>query len=166
MDVNEGLAEGQARTEAGAWFGTTPRASLCDLVVSESRGEAPAEGERRLLTAVLEDALRVYQKYAFSGTRRGRRLFREAETWFTHPDLDVACPFPYVCDVLGIDPDWIRNTLAAWRARHYTGATVSARAPRPYDRGPLDDQRSRAAATGTTGGSDAGHTARPRAAVA
>jgi hypothetical protein len=163
MDVNEG----QPRTEAEPWFRTTPGdASLSDLVVSESRGAAPAEGERRLLIAVLEDALRAYQKYAFSGTRRGRRLFREAEAWFRDPDLDVACPFPYVCDVLGIDPGWIRDTLAAWRARHYTGATVSARVPLPYDRPRRDDERSRAAATDTTGGSDPGHAARLRAAVA
>jgi hypothetical protein len=108
-----------------AWPAATPEISMTGLVVSEPREEAPAQGERRLLIALLEDAVRCYQKYAFSGTRRGRRLFREADAWFTDPDLDVDIRFEFVCDVLGIEADSVRDALRRWRAGHFTGATVA-----------------------------------------
>jgi hypothetical protein len=100
-------------------------------VVTESCSELPTTGERRLLMALLEDGVRTYQKYAFSGTRRGRRLFREAEAWFD-ATADAAVPFAYVCDVLGVEPDYVRSSLRSWRARHFTGPTVAAHTPRPY----------------------------------
>ena len=100
-------------------------------VVSEMREEPPTTGERRLLIALLEDGVRCYQKYAFSGTRRGRRLFREAEAWFD-ATADAAVPFAYVCDVLGVEPDYVRSTLRNWRARHFTGPSVAAHTARPY----------------------------------
>jgi len=101
-------------------------------VVSELREEPPTTGERRLLIALLEDGVRCYQKYAFSGTRRGRRLFREAEAWFD-ATADVAVPFAYVCDVLGVEPDYVRSTLRGWRARNFTGSSVAAHTARPYN---------------------------------
>lgn len=101
-------------------------------VVSELREEPPTTGGRRLLIALLEDGVRCYQKYAFSGTRRGRRLFREAEAWFD-ATADVAVPFAYVCDVLGVEPDYVRSTLRGWRARNFTGSSVAAHTARPYN---------------------------------
>src|SRR5512135_6109 len=40
------------------------------------------EGERRLMLAVLEDAVSCFQKYAGATRPRNRRLFQEAEEWF------------------------------------------------------------------------------------
>jgi hypothetical protein len=76
---------------------------------------AEIQGERQLLVALLEDAIRSYQKHAFSEGRRGRRLFREVGEWFmgpTHPDVPV--PFEFVCDVLQIDADYVRRSLERW----------------------------------------------------
>ena len=39
------------------------------------------EGERRLLIAVLEDAVDVYRKQAGARDVRGQEMFREAEEW-------------------------------------------------------------------------------------
>jgi hypothetical protein len=117
----------------GAW-GQEPAAPLAGLAVSEPRTHAPAEGERRLLAALLEDGIRCYQKYAFSGTRRGRRLFAEAKAWFTDPHVEAGFSFDYVCDVLGIDPDYLRHSLERWRAEQFTGGRISAAACRPYNR--------------------------------
>ncbi len=124
------------RTIGIGGFGDGSGADELDLridgpVVTELREEPPTTGERRLLIALLEDGVRCYQKYAFSGTRRGRRLFREAEAWFD-ATADAAVPFAYVCDVLGVEPDYVRSNLRSWRARHFTGPTVAAHTPRPY----------------------------------
>ena len=88
--------------------------------------------EREFVIAVLEDAIHCYQKYAFSGTRRGRRLFREVEIWLTKPDARAAISFEYICDVLGVDPDSIRRTLKRWSSEADTGRAVSLQL-RPAD---------------------------------
>ena len=82
---------------------------------------AEVQGERQLLVALLEDAIRSYQKNAFSSRRRGQRLFREVHEWFMEPaHPDVPMPFEYVCDALQIDADFVRSTLGHWyeRATH------------------------------------------------
>lgn len=107
-------------------------ASIAGATVGEPRRQPAADGVRRLLIALLDEALRCYQKYAFSGTRRGRRLFREVEAWFTDPHLEAGICFQDVCDGLGIDADSIRRSLERWRAEQYTGPSVSAAACRPY----------------------------------
>ena len=112
----------------GSGFGL----DVANAAVTELREELPAEGERRLLVAVLEDAIRTYQKFAFSGTRRGRRLFAEVHGWLTNLDTDAALSFTYICEVLGIDPDYLRGSLERWRAQHYTGAQISGTACRTY----------------------------------
>ena len=81
--------------------------------------------EREFLIAVLKDAIRCYQRYASSGTRRGRRLFCEVEIWLTQPDAHASISFEYICDVLGVDPDSIRRTLKRWRGESSTGRAVS-----------------------------------------
>jgi hypothetical protein len=88
--------------------------------IGEPRQAPPAEGERRLLLAILEDAIRSYQKYAFSGSRRGRRLFREVETWFGG-DPAAGVPFEYVCDIFGIEAGYVRRCLQGWRSRNVLG---------------------------------------------
>jgi len=86
--------------------------------------------EREFLIALLEDAIRAYQKYAFSGTRRSRRLFREVETWLTKPDADAPISFEYICDVLGVSPDRVRRALRRWRSEAGGDEAVSLRLSR------------------------------------
>lgn len=79
---------------------------------------AEVQGERQLLVALLEEAIRSYQKHAFSDGRRGQRLFREVREWFMGPaHPDVPLPFEVVCDVLQIDADFVRCSLERWRTR-------------------------------------------------
>jgi hypothetical protein len=90
---------------------------LGELVVGTGPDNPIGRRERRLLVALLEDAVQTYQKYAFSGTRRGRRLFDEVESWLNEPTAGVALSFEYVCQALGIDPSYLRRGLERWRAQ-------------------------------------------------
>lgn len=110
-------------------FSTDAKRELLDIDLSTLSTEpgtglwqaAEIQGERQLMVALLEDAIRSYQKHAFSSRRRGQRLFREAEQWFmepVHPDVPVG--FQYVCDVLQIDADFVRCALQRWLARTTT----------------------------------------------
>lgn len=71
--------------------------------------------ECRLLWAVLEDAVGTYMKNATATSRRGKRLFREAEEWIMQDDPTWLCSFVSICYILGLDPDYLRSGLRRWR---------------------------------------------------
>ncbi len=90
------------------------------------RLDASAMPEKRLLLAVLGDAVITFQRYTTSTQRRGRRLFQEAEAWIVSDDVCWACSFENVCDVLGFDSQYLRQGLLAWRDRQRAANTAPA----------------------------------------
>jgi hypothetical protein len=124
------MANPQARFDDREW-------EVLRRTIGESSGPPePAQlpGERRLLIAILLDATRTYRKYACSGTRRGRRLFGEVESWFMDRDAASAMPFIELCDFLNLDAERIRHALTSWRARNAVmvrRGTVSSIVRRP-----------------------------------
>ncbi|MGE0822108.1 MAG: hypothetical protein AB7G75_07985 [Candidatus Binatia bacterium] len=73
---------------------------------------ARAEGpELALARAVLEDAIRCYQRQFVSSRRRTRRLAREAEEWIFSNDSSWPFSFVNICDALTINPAYIRRSL-------------------------------------------------------
>ncbi|MFI5397090.1 MAG: hypothetical protein ACHQ9S_16255 [Candidatus Binatia bacterium] len=78
------------------------------------RGKTVHGGERRLAIAVLDDAISCFQKNLFARDRRGRRLFREAETWLMSRDPELPFSFENICEFLALDPDYIRSGIRRW----------------------------------------------------
>jgi hypothetical protein len=76
---------------------------------------------KRLMLAVLEDAMRCYQTYADSRSRAHRRLFVEAEAWLMDRRADSVFSFATVCETLGIDPACLREGLRRWRLQLLDG---------------------------------------------
>jgi len=76
---------------------------------------------KRLMLAVLEDAVRCYLTYANSRSRAQRRLFVEAEGWLMDHKADGAFAFDTVCETLGIDPNCLREGLRQWRLKQLDG---------------------------------------------
>ena len=81
------------------------------------RRRSEHDGERRLMIAVLEDAVDVYRKQAGASDPRGEQLFREAEAWIEDTDRSWLFSFQNICDVLDIDSDYLRRGLHAWKGR-------------------------------------------------
>src|SRR5438067_3812049 len=79
--------------------------------------DASLQPEKRLMLAVLEDAVGTLQKYVNVSSRYGRRLFSEAEEWFASPDADWPFAFVNVCQALGLDAEYLRAGLWRWRDR-------------------------------------------------
>ena len=76
------------------------------------------EGEKRLMAAVMADAVDVYQKMAFSTEARGQQLFHDAEEWiFGEGGPRSFFSFENICDVLSLEPEYIRHGLLEWRRR-------------------------------------------------
>jgi hypothetical protein len=67
--------------------------------------------ERRLLIAVLEDALEIHRKYARKPSRRHAHLAAETERWLFSDDTAWPLSFLNVCSALGIDAASIRAQL-------------------------------------------------------
>ena len=70
---------------------------------------------KRLMLAVLEDALRCLQTYTESRNPSHRKAFGEAETWIL--DRRAKGPFAFVsiCEALEIQPDHLREGIRQWR---------------------------------------------------
>ena len=75
------------------------------------------EGEKRLILSVLEDAIECFMKCIDSATNKGRRLFREADEWISHEDKRWVFSFDNVCDMLDINPEYMRVGLARWKEK-------------------------------------------------
>jgi len=71
--------------------------------------------ERRLMVAILADALDCFQKNLCARTSKRRRLFREAEQWIFSDDSHWVFSFCNICDVLGFDASALRAQAVAWK---------------------------------------------------
>jgi len=105
----------------------TPDFVLPSQFVGTLRQVPRQMGEYRLLIAVLENAVESFQKYVRARSPGERRMFEEAERWIMGGNeeednrLDAdgrAFTFRYVCEVLGINPDYLRWGLKRWRDAH------------------------------------------------
>jgi len=79
------------------------------------RGRA-VEGERRLMLAVLEDAVDSYRKHALARDPREQAFFIEAKEWFLSTDRSWLFAFENICDVLEINAEYLRAGLDKWRS--------------------------------------------------
>jgi hypothetical protein len=80
---------------------------------------------KRLMMAVLEDALRCFQNNSDAKSGPRKRLFTDAEQWLCGEDGDGPFSFETVCETLGIEPGFLRGGLREWRGQQLAG--VSAR---------------------------------------
>jgi hypothetical protein len=73
--------------------------------------EAWWPGEKRLMLAVLTDAIDILMKGPGVNDPRRTTVFEETVAWFTRDDADWPCSFVNVCDVLGIDARAVRDAI-------------------------------------------------------
>jgi hypothetical protein len=78
------------------------------------------DGERRLMLAVLEDAVDMYRKHVAARDARNRQLFLDAEQWIDDDDRTWVFSFLNLCDVLDLDGEYLRRGLHALKARAST----------------------------------------------
>src|SRR5579875_122194 len=76
---------------------------------------------KRLMMAILEDALRCFQNNAGAQNGRRKRLFQEAEEWLCGTGGEGPFSFNTVCETLGIEPEMLRRELLHWRAQQLAG---------------------------------------------
>ena len=92
--------------------GLEPETVLPEQFFRRSGESSP---ERRLMLAILEDALLDLRRSANRRTLRMRRLAGEVEGWFAANDDGWPCSFLRICHALGLDAGAVRTRLARWR---------------------------------------------------
>ena len=98
------------------------RLFLPDVIITEQfvaarRRRSALSSEKRLMLAVLENALDDYQKYVAAQDRVGRTLFAEAAAWIACPSNGDVFSFEHISETLDIDPSYFRRGVAAWHRR-------------------------------------------------
>jgi len=93
-----------------------PDTLLPEQYLETFRRKLHLEPEKKLMLAVLEDAIACFQKYVFARDGKGRMLFQEAEDWVLDANSDWLFSFGNVCETLGFSPDYLRQGLVQWKA--------------------------------------------------
>ena len=94
-----------------------PDTLLSDQYFENLRRKTFFEPEKRLMLAVLEDAIRYYQDNLFSRNSKRKRIFDETEEWIVIPDSEGVFSFDHVCETLGLSPEYLRRGLLRWKQR-------------------------------------------------
>lgn len=114
-----------------------PDALLPAQFYAAFRGGSAVRGEKRLMLAVLEDALDCYQKYAFARDGHGRQTFEEACDWIGSENRDWFFSFENICETLEINPEYLRRGLDHWRNQLLGAQRPGTRATAKAEAAPL-----------------------------
>lgn len=111
----------QAEEAGPAMF--QPDTVLPDQYFAAIRQKGFVQGEKRLMAAVLTDAVECYMKQLAASDPRGRQLFADAETWLFGEaggqGAQWVFSFENICSILGLEPEYVRRGLLAWRRRRF-----------------------------------------------
>ena len=69
------------------------------------------EGEKRLMIAILKDAVECLEKYRGAGSGTGCIQYQNAIEWVEDTGTDWLFSFTNICDLLGFDPHYVREVL-------------------------------------------------------
>ncbi len=75
------------------------------------------EAEEALMLAILEDAIACFQKYSLASPGKGKNLYRDAAEWILDESSDWLFSFENVCEVLGLNPKYVRQGLLGRKKR-------------------------------------------------
>ena len=71
----------------------------------------PDDGERRLMLAVLIDAIRVVTQHRPAARLRAQRNWLRDRAWLQSDDHLQSFSFVNICTALGFDADYVRNSV-------------------------------------------------------
>ena len=96
-----------------------PDVLVADQFAATFRARDSLGPEKRLILAVLEEAVHCFQKYISAADRRSRALFRDTEEWIMEENSDWPFSFENSCLALGLNPGYVRRGLLHWRDQKF-----------------------------------------------
>lgn len=85
--------------------------------LATTKRKLPLEAEKRLMLAVLEDAIFCFQKYCNARSRKEQRLFADTEAWIADANGGWIFSFENICETVGLDPGYMRRGLMQWKQK-------------------------------------------------
>jgi hypothetical protein len=124
MDTERASSYTQEPTESAA--GGLPaspfqaNAFMFEQYFDDGCSKTVLEPEKRLMLAILEDAIQCFRNNHSARCGRSKRLFDEVQRWILDARCDWVFSFESICGVLGLDPEYIRKGLVRWRQKELT----------------------------------------------
>ena len=81
------------------------------------------EPERRLVYAVLEDAILCFQRFINATSKKEKQLYQDAAAWIFEREDNRIFSFAFICEICGFDPDFLRMGLRRWREQKRLSGT-------------------------------------------
>ena len=88
---------------------------------SLSRKEA-LDPDKKLMLAVLEDGIQCFQANIEAREPKNKKLFSEAENWILEERNDAVFSFENICEVLELNPQYVRQGVLGWKQQRQTEA--------------------------------------------
>lgn len=77
--------------------------------------DAAFQPEKRLMLAVLEEAVATFQRHVTSDSDHSQLLVEEVESWASGADADWPFSFENICNALDIEPEFLRTGMVRWK---------------------------------------------------
>ncbi|HMF47135.1 MAG TPA: hypothetical protein VK603_00735 [Candidatus Saccharimonadales bacterium] len=107
-----------------------PDTSLAANYFDALRRKTILEPEKRLLFAVMKDAIDCYQVHVMAQSGKRQRLFRNAEEWIMERDGDWVFSFVNICDLLQLHPEYLRQGLLRWKDKKLADSPTPGYGPK------------------------------------
>lgn len=75
------------------------------------------DGQKKLMLAILQDAVECLEKYRGSRNSIQQELYQDSLNWICDPAAEWLFCFTNVCDFLGFDPSFMRQSLLEREAK-------------------------------------------------
>src|SRR5262245_66568030 len=94
-----------------------PDALMSTKYLESFRLKTPIEPEKMLMLAVLEDAINCFQTNVMAERGRAKKLLDETMAWFLDPNDDWTFSFVSICEILHLNPEYVRGGLLRWKEK-------------------------------------------------
>jgi hypothetical protein len=93
-----------------------PDVLIASQYLANTKSKTYREPEKKLILAVLEDALWCFQNGLLTrNNKKKRNLCRDAEGWIMEETGDTLFSFNGICELLGLEPAYLRKRLVHWK---------------------------------------------------
>jgi hypothetical protein len=93
-----------------------PDRVLASQFFDDRRSKTILEPEKRLMLAILEDAVHCFRDNCSAKQGKKKRLFDNARAWLFGSD-DWVFGFQNICSVLGLNPEYVLKGLVRWQTK-------------------------------------------------
>lgn len=113
---------GAVRISGWADTDVEPENVLPEQFFNGAASDAAAQPAKRLMLAVLEQAVRDYTRLLGRDSRPARKAVEDLEVWFASDSTEWPCSFASICDILGLERNYVRSLLGRVREACDCGA--------------------------------------------